>query len=42
MPGRKTARFALIIEMDAGEAEAKLYAEVQTAMANLKLSRIVV
>ena len=32
---QKSARFALVIEMDAGEVDVELYAEVQAAIANL-------
>ncbi|WPP05885.1 S8 family peptidase [Methylocella tundrae] len=36
-PEQHSARFALIVEIDAGVAEANLYAEVETAIDNLNL-----
>lgn len=41
-PENRTARFALIVEIDAGAAEGELYAEVQTAIGNLNLAMIAV
>ena len=37
---QKTARFALVVELDAGEVEADLYTEVETAIANLNIAQI--
>jgi hypothetical protein len=34
-PENKSARFALVVEIDAGEVEADLYTEVETAIENL-------
>ncbi len=39
---QKTARFALVVELDAGVVEADLYAEVKAAIANLILPQIAV
>lgn len=41
-PNQHSARFALIVEIDAGEINAELYAEVQNAIANLNLAVTVV
>lgn len=37
---QKAARFALVVELDAGEVEAELYAEVQAAIANLNVAQL--
>lgn len=37
---QKAARFALVVELDAGEVEADLYTEVATAIANLNVAQI--
>jgi hypothetical protein len=37
---RKAARFALVVELDAGDVEADLYTEVETAIANLNVAQI--
>lgn len=37
---QKPARFALVVELDAGEVEADLYTEVETAIANLNVTQI--
>lgn len=37
---QKAARFALVVELDAGDVEADLYTEVETAIANLNVARI--
>lgn len=39
---QKAARFALVVELDAGEVEAELYAEIQAAIANLNLAQAIV
>jgi hypothetical protein len=41
-PQHRTARFALVVEIDAGTVEAELYAEVQTAIANMAAAVIAV
>lgn len=41
-PGKLVARFALIVEIDAGESEANLYAEVEAAIANLNIVQNIV
>lgn len=37
---QKAARFALVVELDAGDVEADLYTEVETAIANLNVAQI--
>lgn len=37
---QKAARFALVVELDAGDVEADLYTEVETAIANRNVARI--
>jgi len=37
---QKTARFALVVELDTGDVEADLYTELQTAIANLNAVQI--
>lgn len=38
----KAAHFALVVELDAGDVEAELYAEVQAAIANLNVTQVIV
>lgn len=38
--GQKTARFALVVELDTGDVETDLYAEVQAAIANLNAAQV--
>jgi hypothetical protein len=37
-PKSRSARFALIVEIDAGSVEAKLYSEIETAIRNLNIA----
>ena len=37
---QKTARFALVVELETGDVEADLYTELQTAIANLNAVQI--
>lgn len=39
---QKAARFALVVELDAGDVEAELYAEVQAALVNLNVAQVIV
>lgn len=41
-PENLSARFALVVEIDAGTVEAELYAEVQTAIANMTAAVVTV
>ena len=38
--GQKNARFALVVELDTGDLETDLYAEVQAAIANLNAAQV--
>ncbi|MBL4929454.1 S8 family peptidase [Tabrizicola sp. KVB23] len=40
--GQKTARFVLVVELDAGAVEADLYTEIEAAIANLNIAQIAV
>lgn len=39
-PHERSARFALVVEIDAGAVDADLYAEVQTAIANMNVVKV--